>query len=171
MSFDIHYHTCNFGTRTAQRKNPLTGQLQTVPVDDGLTAEERSAVADLLHSSGASGPDEFGCYVLELSDGGSAEVFASGLDGPQPCEGLMVSLRSMTPGLVRFLWELCRAGNMAATPVMEDEVVVVASEGQRRRVLERWPQVVVVGSSEGFGRLLSGGLAAWQAYRDQVTEE
>ncbi len=36
MSFDIFYHTCNLGDRTVQRKNPLTGAFQTVPVDDGL---------------------------------------------------------------------------------------------------------------------------------------
>jgi hypothetical protein len=63
---------------------------------------------------------------------------------------------------------LCRAGNMAATPIMEDEVVVVASEEQRRRVQGRWPAAVVVGSPEEFGQLLGGGIAAWQAYRDQV---
>jgi hypothetical protein len=62
-------------------------------------------------------------------------------------------------------------GNMAATPIMEDEVIVVVSEEQRVRVQGRWPAAVVVGSPEELGRLLSGGLAAWQAYRDQVAGE
>jgi hypothetical protein len=73
--------------------------------------------------------------------------------------------------LVEFLWELCRAGNMVAIPVMEGEVAAVTSEDQLRRVQGRWPQVVVVGSPPAFGRLLSGGLADWQAYRDQITGE
>ena len=111
------------GTRTAKRKNPFTGKMQSVPVDDGLTDAERAAVRKLLKSAGASKPDEFGCYAVEFKDGGSAEVFASELGGSEQCDGLMVSLQGITSGLVKFLWELCRAGNMAATPIMEDEVV------------------------------------------------
>jgi hypothetical protein len=60
---------------------------------------------------------------------------------------------------------------MAATPIMADEVVAVASESQRRRVQGRWPEAVVVGSPDEFGQLLSGGMRAWQAYRDQVVGE
>jgi hypothetical protein len=171
MSFDILYHTCNLGTRTEERKNPLTGQVQSVPVDNGLSDAERAAVLSLLKSAGAAAADKFGCYAVELSDGGSAEVYSSGLGGPEQCDGFMVSLRGLTPRLTQFLWELCRAGNMVAIPVMEDEVVVVTTEDQLNRVRARWPKAVVVGSPEEFGRLLGGGLAAWQAYRDQVCGE
>ncbi|MBN9517118.1 hypothetical protein J0H58_01145 [bacterium] len=168
MSFDIHYHTCNLGTRTTRQRNPFTGEVQSVPVGDGLSDAERATVRDMLRAAGADAPDEFGCYAVEVPDGGAAEVFASGLVGPEPCDGFMVSLRGMTPGMARLLWELCRDGNMAATPVMEDEVVVVASEAQLRRVQARWPGAVVVGSPDELGRLLDGGIAAWQAYRNQV---
>jgi hypothetical protein len=171
MSFDIHYHTCNLGTRTAKRKNPFTGKMQAVPVDDGLTDAERAAVRKLLKAGGAAKPDEFGCYAVEFKDGGSAEVFASELAGTEQCDGLMVSLHGLTPMVVGFLYELCRAGNMSATPVMEEEVVVVASEAQRVRVQGRWPAAVVVGSAAELGRLLTDGVAAWQAYRDQVVGE
>jgi hypothetical protein len=171
MSFDIVYHTCNLGTRREKRKNPLTGRVQSVPVDNGLTDAERAAVRRLLRSGGAAAPDEFGCYAVELPDGGSAEVYAKELHESGHCDGLMVSLRGMTPGLVVFLWELCQAGNMSATPIMEDEVVAVASEEQRQRVKDRWPEAVVVASPDEFRELLSGGLAAWQAYRDQVVGE
>jgi hypothetical protein len=171
VSFDIHYHTRNLGTRTAKRKNPFTGKMQSVPVDDGPTDAERAAVRKLLESAGAAEPDEFGCYAVAFKDGGSAEVFASGLAGSGQCDGLMVSLHGLTPDVVGFLWELCRAGGMAATPVMEDEVVVVASEEQQLRVQGRWPAAVVVGSPEELGRLLSGGVAAWQAFRDQAVGE
>jgi hypothetical protein len=139
-----------------------------LPVDDRLSASERAAVLGLLRSGGAADPDRFGSYVLDLPDGGSAEVFAAELRGPEQCDGLMVAARSMTPGLVSFLWELCRAGNLVAIPVVEGPVVAVASEGQRARVRTRWPEAIVVGSPEAFGRLLSGGFGAWQAYRDQV---
>jgi hypothetical protein len=161
MSFDIHYHTCNLGTRTGERKNPFTGEMQAAPVDDGLTDAERAAVRKLLKAAGAAKPDEFGCYAVEFKDGGSADVFASELAGSEQCDGLMVSLHGLTPAVVVFLYELCRAGNMAATPIMEDEVVVVATEELRRRVQGRWPAAVVVGSPEEFARLLSGGVAAW----------
>jgi hypothetical protein len=171
MSFDIHYYTCNLGTRREAQKNPLTGEVQSVPVDDGLSDSERAAVIGLLRSGGAAEPDEFGCYALELPDGGSAEVYAGDLRGPDRCDGLMVALWSLAPGLVSFLWELCRAGNMVAMPVMEDEVAAVAGEAQRERVRARWPGVVVVRSPEEFGRLLGGGFAAWRAYRDRVVGE
>src|SRR5437764_10670755 len=163
MSFDIHYHTCNLGTRTAKRKNPFTGKMQSVPVDDGLTEAERAAVRKLLKSAGAAKPDEFGCYAVEFKDGGSAEVFASELGGSEQCDGLMVSLHGLTPGVVRFLWELCRAGGMAATPVMEEEVVVVASPEQLQRVKGRSPAAVVVGSAAWLGRWLNRTGAAGQA--------
>jgi hypothetical protein len=145
--------------------------MQSVPVDDGRTDAERAAVRNLLRSAGAAAPDEFGCYAVQFEDGGSAEVFASELGGPEQCDGLVVSLHRPTPAVIGFVYELCRAGNMSATPVMEDEVVVVASEGQRRRVQCRWPAAVVVGSPDGLGRLLGGGVAAWHAYRDQVAGE
>ena len=171
MSFDIHYQTCNLGTRTAKRKNPFTGKMQSVPVDDGLTDAERAAVRKVLKSAGAAKPDEFGCYAVEFKDGGSAEVFASELAGAEQCDGLMVSLHGLTPEVVRFLWELCHVGGMAATPVMEDGVVIVASAEQLQRVKSRWPAAVVIGSPEGLGRLLDGGVAGWEAYRDQCTGE
>ena len=133
MSFDILYHTRNLGTRTAKRKNPFTGKMQSVPVDDGLTDTERADVRKLPRSAAAANPDEFGCYAVEFKDGGSAEVFASELAGTEQCDGLMVSLHGLTLAVVGFLYELCRAGNMAATPIMEEEVVVVASEEQLAR--------------------------------------
>ena len=114
MSFDIYYQTCNLGTGTARRKNPFTGEVESVTVDDGLSTSKRAAVGTLLRSSGATGPDRFGCYVLDLPDGGSAEVFARGLDGAKSFDGFMIAARSLTPGLASFLWELCRAGKMAA---------------------------------------------------------
>lgn len=171
MSVDIHYHTCNLGTQTAMRRNPFTGEEQAVPIDDGLSDAERAAVCNLLASAGAASPDEFGCYVVEFEDGGSAEVFASELAGSEQCDGLMVSLHGLTPGTCAFLWQLCHDGGMAATPIMEDEVVVVATAEQLKQVRGRWPDAIVVGSPEELGHLLSGGVAVWQAYRDQVVRE
>lgn len=171
MSFDIFYHTCNLGSRTTRRKSPFTGKVQSVPVDDGLTDAERAAVRHLLRSAAAT-PDELGCYAIQMPDGGYAEVFTSNrLEASERCEGLMVSLSGLTPKLAEFLWALCRDGNMAAIPVMEEEVVVVTNDSQRQRVQGRWPEVVVVSSPDELGRLLDGGVAAWQAYRDQVARE
>jgi hypothetical protein len=58
------------GSRMVERQNPFTGKTQLVPVDDGLSDAERAAVLLLLRSTGAAAPDEFGCYVVELADGG-----------------------------------------------------------------------------------------------------
>jgi hypothetical protein len=168
MSFEIYYLTCYPGTRTEQRTNPFTGQVQAVPVDD-LTDTERPAVLQLLRSHGAFGPNEFRHYGLRLSDGGSVTVEADDLNGAGRCDCLLVSLDALTTDVLRFLWELCQVANLAAFPVKEEQVVIVASEDQRQRIAGRWGQAVAAASPEEFGILLREGIAAWQAYRRNGT--
>jgi hypothetical protein len=168
MSFDIYYFSCSPTTHREDRRNPFTGKVESMEVDDGLTAAERSAVRELLRRRNAVGPDDHGYYVLRFADGGSAD-FSTDLDGPGACDGGLIEIRGpLSPQLVQFLFDLGRVGNMVTVPVMEGSVPLVASEEQRQRVQARWPESVVVGSAEELRALLSGGFAAWQAYRDQV---
>jgi hypothetical protein len=140
----------------------------SVEVDDGLTAGELSAVKDLLSQFNATGPDDFGCYVIHTRDGGSAELFAEELTGTDPCEGSIAAVRAITPELLQFLYDLGRVGNMVIIPIMEETVFAVSSEQQRQRVQSRWPEAVVVETPEELGELIKGGFQAWKAYRDQV---
>jgi hypothetical protein len=171
MSFDIFFKTCNLGTQRESRKNPFTGETVSVPVDEGLTDAQKSAFRHLLHTLNASGPDRFGCYVLDFADGGYAEVSAQGLDGPDKCDGCMAAVSSLSPQLVQFLFDLGRGGNMILIPAMENPPFVVTSEEQKRCVESRWPEAKVVSSPQALLSLLTKGFTAWQAYWDQVSGE
>jgi hypothetical protein len=171
MSFDILFQTCNFGTQFEERKNPFTGQLISVAIDDGLTAAEKTAMLKLLRFVKASGPDDFGCYSLDLADGGSAELFAEKLTGEEKCDGCMVAVRSFSPQLVQLLFDLAREGNMVLMPVMDGMAPLAVSEQQCRRVQTRWPEAGTVSSVAELQALLSQGFRAWLSYRDQLAEE
>ena len=171
MSFDIFYHTCNPSTGRADRRNPFTGTIESMPVDAGQSAAERAAVLDLLRSAGASGPDKSGYFGLDLPDGGSAEVHGPGPEVLGPGSGWVVAVRSLTPGVAEILWGIGRAGNLAILPAMADSLVIVATEAQHERVRDRWPEAVVAGSAAELGRLLRGGFASWEAYRDRGCDQ
>jgi hypothetical protein len=169
MSLDIHYHTCNFGTRVAKR-NPFTGKMQSFSAADTLTAAERKAVLNLLKKAGAARPDKLGDYVVSLPDGGSADVRPFEEEDPHSWAGLLVSLRALSPGMARLLWDLCQVGNMAAIPVLKDgrDIVLVASEEHRRQASARWSSPTVVDSPDEFRRLL--GSETPQPVQEQVKE-
>jgi hypothetical protein len=90
MSFDIFFQSGRFGTTTVQKKNPWTGETQSVLPSEPLTASELKAVQDVLRKVTDSGPDQFGCYVVALADGGGAEVFGDNLE-----KGWMVAVRGL----------------------------------------------------------------------------
>ena len=165
MSFDLFYMPCRFGTEPVERENPFTGEIQaSLPVEP-LSAEDVRAVRAALAGAGARGPDEFGCFVVELGDGGGAEVFGDDLS-----TGLMVALRGLTPDLLRFLYDLLRAADWVLLPAMEGNPAIVSSPGLSGGFADRFPEVVC-GSPEELGAILSGGFDAWRAYRDRIAGE
>lgn len=131
-----------------------------------MTADEVSAVQTLLDEAKTTGPDEYGCYVVEFQDGGGAEVFASNLS-----EGFMVSVGGFSPTFLDFLFQLLKAGNLLMCPAMEDAVTVGASESSFEEAPDDLPQRVVCNSPGELGILLSKGFDGWKRYRDQVVGE
>jgi hypothetical protein len=165
MSFDLFFQACRSGTQPVERKNPVTGEVQTsVPVEP-LSAEDVRAIRGVLARAGAREPDEFGCFVVELGDGGGAEVFARDL-----ANGCMVALRGLTPDLLQFLYDLLAAARWVLLPAMEGNPAVVKSPGLASGFADDFPEVVC-GSPEELGALLSGGYDAWRKYRDQIVGE
>src|SRR5262249_48761313 len=122
MSFDIFFQTARFGGKPVVKRNPFTGVSVSVIPQEPLRAAEVKAVRQVLKRVGARGPDEHGCYVVELEDGGAAEVFGDGMES-----GCMVALRGITPDLTRFLFDLLKAGNWVMLPAMEPAVAVTTS--------------------------------------------
>jgi hypothetical protein len=165
MSFDIFFQPCRYGGTTVEKKNPFTGQVQSSLVDEPLNAAESTAVRNVLSQAGVHGPDEYGCYRVDLEDGGNAEVFASNLEW-----GCSVAARSMTPSLCQFLYRLLKAGNWVMLPVMEEAMAITTSPGSLKRIPDDFPKVVVCNSIEELTVLLADGFGAWEKYRDQLVD-
>ena len=163
MSFDIFFQSCRYADKPVEKKNPFTGKVETVLPSEPLTAAEVAAVQGILKQANARGPDEHDCYVVDLADGGRAEVFAKNLS-----KSCMVALRGMTPHLLQFLYDLLKAGNWVMIPAMEDAAAITTSPERLKGVPEDFPKIVVCNSATELGVLLSKGVQAWQEYRDQI---
>lgn len=163
MSFDIFFQTCRFGTTLVEEKNPSTGMVRSVLPSDPLMPSEFTALRAVLKKVTARGPDEFGCYVVQFPDGGSAEVFGCELE--QHC---MVAVRGTTPDLFRFLFDILMAGNWVMLPAMEDAVAITCSPQSVKNLPGDFPRLVVCNSADDLGILLSKGFGAWKKYRDQI---
>src|SRR2546429_9518843 len=68
MRFDIFFQPCCFGSVAVEKKIPFTGEVQPVAANEPLNATEVKA----------HGPDEHGCDVGELDDGGRAAGSGTG---------------------------------------------------------------------------------------------
>jgi hypothetical protein len=78
MSFDLFYQPCHFGTEPVERKDAVTGEVQTnLPVKP-LSAHDLKSVQSLL-AKDARETDEFGAFVVEAADGGLAEIICGEL--------------------------------------------------------------------------------------------
>jgi hypothetical protein len=163
MSFDIFFQPCRYTGELVTKKNRLTGKVQSVVLSEPLSDMELNDVQQVFRRANAHSPDEFGCYVVQLEDGGSAEVFGSKL-----ATGCMVALRGMTGDLIQFLFDLLKAGNWVMLPAMEDNVAIISSSGFLRNVPDDFPRVVVCNSAPELGVLLSNGVEEWEKYRNQV---
>lgn len=156
MSFDIFFQPCRF-----------TGDAQAVLSNEPLSPAELKAVQQVLERADAHGPDQHGCYVVQLDDGGGAEVFSSsGL-----ASGCMVALGGITADLLQFLFELLDAGNWVMIPAMADTAAITTAPGSLKGVPGDFPRVVVCSSAQDLGILLADGVQAWEKYRAQVVAD
>jgi hypothetical protein len=163
VSFDIFFRPCHFGGKPVKRRNPFTGQIQSALPNEPLSASELMAMGKVLPEAKARGPDQDGCYLVELGDGGRAEVFGLGSEG-----GCMVSVQGMTPVLSQLLHDLLAAADWIMLPAMEEAVAVMTSRGSLTGIPNDFPRVVVCDSAGELAMLLAGGVRAWEKYRDQV---
>jgi hypothetical protein len=163
LGFDIFFQPCRFSGRPVVKNNPFTGEVMSILPEEPLSDAEVKAVRQVLKQVEALGPDEYGCYVVELKDGGGAEVFADDLK-----TGCMVTLRGITPILIHFLFDLLKAGNWVMLPAMEDTVAITTSPGSMRGVPADFPRIVPCNAADEVGVLLRDGVQAWQEYRDRV---
>jgi hypothetical protein len=132
---------------------------------------ERQSVRDVLKSAAYRGPDDFGFYVVEFPDGLEVEFSAKGLESRESFTGCAFHVRGFGDGLMKFMFDIARAGDMVIIPAMEGNPLVLVSEQQKQDVpadLQESFQSIVVGSAAELGAVLSGGFDGWSTYRDQV---
>ncbi|HXC99568.1 MAG TPA: hypothetical protein VN048_09515 [Verrucomicrobiae bacterium] len=139
----------------------------------GMPAESnRDAVLAVLNKAKFQGPDEHGFYVVEFADGHSVEFSAGGLQGEGEFNDCAFHIRGMSPDLVRFVFEIAKAGDMVMMPATEDFVPILSLPGQQnelpKELAENEIPPVLCGSPEELWSLLSGGYEGWKKYRDQV---
>jgi len=155
MSFDVFFQPCRF-----------TSDAQAVLANEALSPAELQAVHQVLERANAHGPDLQGCYVVQLGDGGGAEVYGASL-----AMGCMVALRGMTAELLQFLLRLLEAGNWVMLPAMADAMAITTSPGSLKGIPADFPRVIVCNSAEELGLLLADGVQAWEKYRAQVVTD
>jgi hypothetical protein len=135
---------------------------------------ERPPVREVLSATTYRGPDEFGFYVVAFPDGVEVEFSAKGLESEESFTGCAFHIRVFGDGLMKFIFDVARAGDMVILPAMEGNPLVLVSEPQAREVppdLRETFRSIVVSSAEELGAVLSGGFKGWSAYRDHVLRQ
>lgn len=134
---------------------------------------DRDRVRAVLEGHEFTGPDEFGFYDVSFSDGIHVEFSASGLADGNDFDGCAFHIRSMSPELARFMWEIATEGDMVILPAVEDFFPIVSSPGQASSLpsdMRRDYPPVVCGSAAELDSLLSGGYSGWKGYLEQISD-
>jgi len=135
---------------------------------------DRERVLEVLRTATYRGPDEFGFYVVAFPDSGNVEFSASGLESKEPFEGCAFHIGGFGEHLIKFMFDVARAGDMVLIPVMEGSPLVLVTEDQKAAVpseLSESLQPVLVCSPSELGVLLTDGFAAWSSYRERVLRQ
>lgn len=138
----------------------------------GESAEvDRTQVREVLSARRYRGPDQFGFYVVAFPDGTDVEFSAKGLELDASFTGCAFHMRGFGEGLVKFIFDIARGGDMVIIPAMEGNPLILVSEQQRKNIpaeLREGFKSVVVDSAGELGAILRGGFGGWSTYRDQI---
>jgi hypothetical protein len=142
---------------------------------DGESAQvDRQPVREVLLGAKHHGPDDYGFYVVSFPDGVEVEFSAEGLESRESFSECAFHIRGFSDYLMKFIFDIARAGDMAIIPVMEGNPFVLVSEQQKTTLpvdIQEEFQLIVVDSAGELGAVLSGGFEGWSAYRDQVLRQ
>ena len=163
MSFDIFFQPCRFGTEAVEVQDESTGQTRKILPNEPLTAAELAAVRNVLSNANASAPDNYGCYQVRFTNGGSAEIYGSNLE-----KGCMVALWGLTAETLKFLFDLLKAGNWTMIPPTRETRAIASSVNAFKRIPEGFPPTAVCESPAELGIILNDGFDIWEKYRDQI---
>jgi hypothetical protein len=117
---------------------------------------------------------EFDAFDIDV-DGGSIEMYASGLDGKGDAfTGAMIALRGLSGSMADFIYEFCDAAGFVIFNPGNPLTLIVPREDLVQhlpaKVATELPQVPVANGAEMFAAL-RGGYKGWSEYRDRVVRE
>jgi hypothetical protein len=135
---------------------------------------DRGDVLRVLRKYSSADADDFGFYLIDFADGGSADFSAAGLESAAPFSGCAFHLRGLSPTVVRFVYEIAVAGDMAilnaqGRDTVESPTAIYVAEPQLSHLSEglgEHPRLVT--SADELGEALGAGFLAWDQYRDQI---
>jgi hypothetical protein len=137
----------------------------------GMRAEANwEAVLIVLKTANFTGSG--GSYIVKFPDGIDVEFSARKLEGKDEFTNCVFFVRGMSPLLIKFIFEIAKAGDMAILPAMENFVPILTSTKQKQHLpeslAENEPPAIVCESALELESLLCGGYNSWKKYRDQI---
>jgi hypothetical protein len=143
---------------------------------EGATADKK-VVLSLLQQHCKDGCDKFATYSATLPDNSHIEVRAKGLESDETFSSCFCSLRSFSPAVIRFVYDIAKAADLVifnAQGMADDAsnpMVILTEEAQARELpKDVGSHPALCSSPEHLGQLLGIGIGTWAGYRDQVVE-
>ncbi|MCA9441346.1 MAG: hypothetical protein KC964_11100 [Candidatus Omnitrophica bacterium] len=138
---------------------------------NGESAEaDRRDVLDVLATVDYDGPDKYGSYHVAFPDGVVVEFDASGLESEESFTGCAFCRCGFGDDLVKFIFDVARAGDMVIMVPMEPAPMFLISEDQKAGVppdlLENF-QPILVRSPDEIADAIQLGFEQWAAYRER----
>ena len=136
----------------------------------GNSAEaNREAVLAVLKNEKYKRPNRL--YHVTFTDGADVE-FSAELESKGKFDGCAFFVRGMSRLLIKFIFDIAKAGDMVILPAMEGFVPILCSSEQKqhlpKELAHNEPPPVVCESGEELESLLCGGYESWRKYRDQI---
>ena len=108
-------------------------------------------------------------YDVQFQDGSHVEFDAHGLSGSAAFNGCVFWIRGMSDAIIRFVFEVARAGETVLFPTMEGNPCILVRPGQN---VELPPDLDLplaeCYTPEQLGRFVADGYQDWSRYRDHV---
>jgi hypothetical protein len=138
---------------------------------EGKPAEaNREAVLAVLNKVAFTGPDKFGFHIVKFPDGVDVEFSAKELYSIGEFTGCAFNVREMSPHLIKFIFEIAKAGDMIILPSNGDSLILSLPDQNQhlpQDLAENDPPPVVCESAAELEALLCGGYEQWRKYRDK----
>jgi hypothetical protein len=132
---------------------------------------DRVSVLEVLRAEKHTEFDQFGFSIVTFHDGIDVEFSASGLESNDSFTGCAFHVRGFGEALVKFMFDVARAGDMVILPAMEGAPVGLVSDAQQcESPLEMQSdfRLARLQSAHDLGLLLKDGFEAWSNYREAI---